>query len=42
MNRHLRRLWTGVQLDAAMHPTVEWGIPGYLYDDPEDPKDGAA
>ena len=31
MNRHLRRLWTIVKLDADMVPTVEWGIPGSLY-----------
>jgi hypothetical protein len=32
MNEHLRRIWTRVTLDAAMAPTVEWGIPAYMYD----------
>ena len=33
MNAHLRHIWTRVTLDAAMHPTVEWGVPDYTYDD---------
>jgi hypothetical protein len=32
MNAHLRRIWTRVTLDAAMVPTVEWGVPDYMYD----------
>lgn len=32
MNAHLRRIWTRVTLDAAMVPTVEWGVPAYMYD----------
>ena len=33
MNAHLRRLWTVVTLDHEMRPTVEWGIPDYMYDE---------
>ena len=33
MNKHLRRLWTSVVLDADMHPTVEWAIPRSQYDE---------
>ncbi len=33
MNRHLRRLWTSVRLDAAMAPTVEWVIQAWHYDE---------
>ena len=31
MNAHLRRIWVRVTLDAAMVPTVEWGVPEYMY-----------
>lgn len=32
-NAHLRRIWTRVTLDAAMRPTVEWGVPKWAYDE---------
>lgn len=42
MNLFLRRIWRVVQLDENMVPTVEWGVPGYMYTDEDTDEDGAA